>query len=64
VLGFGLVLSVSDFWQKHLLIGMGLLIILVILPLYVRLLFDRMRAGHLKTEQALKECLEREQGKT
>jgi len=46
------------------LIGMGLLIILVILPLYVRLLFDRMRAGHLKTEQALKECLEREQGKT
>jgi len=64
MLGFGLVLSVSGFWQKHLFIGMGLLIMLIILPLYVRLLFDRMRAGHLKTEQALKECLEREQCKT
>jgi two-component system sensor histidine kinase RpfC len=64
VFGFGLVLSVSGFWQEHLLIGMGLLIMLIILPLYVRLLFDQMRAGHLKTEQALKECLERERRKS
>lgn len=63
VVGFTLVLSVSDFWQKHLWVGMGLFIMLVILPLYVRLLFDHMRAGLLRTEQALKECLEREQGK-
>ncbi len=64
LVGFGLVLSVSDFWLKHLSIGLGLLIMLIILPLYVRLLFDRMRAGHSRTEQALKECLEREQRKT
>jgi two-component system sensor histidine kinase RpfC len=63
LVGFGLVLSVSDSWQKHLSVGMGLLIMLLILPLYVGLLADRMRAVHLRTEQALKECLEREQHK-
>lgn len=63
LVGFGLVLSVSDSWQNHLSVDMGLLLMLLILPLYVGLLADRMRARHLRTEQALKECLKQEQGK-
>jgi len=44
--------------------GTGLLLMLIVLPLYVGRLAEELRAGHLKTEQALKECLEREQCKT
>lgn len=64
IIGFGLVLSVSDSWSKHLSIGAGLMVMLIVLPSYVGILVQHMRAGHLKTEQALKECLEREQRKT
>jgi two-component system, sensor histidine kinase RpfC len=60
LVGFGLVLSVSNFWQKNLTVGMGLLVMLIILPFYVGALAEHLRARHLKTEQALKECLERE----
>jgi two-component system sensor histidine kinase RpfC len=64
LVGFGLVLSVSDVWPKHPWVGMGLLVMLIVLPFYVGVLAHQMRARHLKTGQALKECLEREQGKT
>jgi two-component system sensor histidine kinase RpfC len=64
LVGFGLVLSISDSWHKHLSIGAGLVVMLIILPFYVGELAEQLRARHLKTEQALNECLEREQRKT
>lgn len=59
--GFGLVLSVSDFWSRHLPVGVGVLVTLIVIPFYVGALADQIRVRHLKTEQALKECMEREQ---
>jgi two-component system, sensor histidine kinase RpfC len=64
LVGFGLVLSVSDFWAKDLFVGVGLLLILIVIPFYVGELAHKMRARHLETEQALNECLERERPKT
>jgi len=61
VLGLTVVLLVSDFWSQHAIIGLGLLIMLLILPLYVGVLCQRLNAARLRAEQALKECVEREQ---
>jgi hypothetical protein len=63
IIGFGLVLSASDSWSKHPSIGMGLMVMLILLPSYGGMPGHHVRARHLKTEEALKECLEREQRK-
>jgi two-component system sensor histidine kinase RpfC len=54
--GFTFVLFASDFWSNHIQIGLGLLIALLILPLYVGVLIERLKAEWLKVEQELKEC--------
>ncbi|MEP6997584.1 MAG: hypothetical protein ABI900_08045 [Betaproteobacteria bacterium] len=67
LLGFALVLSVSDFWSHNLAVGVGLLISLIVLPFYVGLLAERLKKekeradeARMQVEQALKACLERE----
>jgi len=58
--GFSLVLVVSPFWSKHVAIGLGYLIALIVLPFYVGFLAERIKAERAKAEEALKECVERE----
>ncbi len=41
LLGFALVLLVSDFWSLHILIGLGVLLALAVLPVYVGVLAQR-----------------------
>jgi two-component system, sensor histidine kinase RpfC len=58
LLGFSLVLYFSEFWPLHFLVGLGLLISLLILPLYVGVLIERLKQALLNAEQALRECRE------
>lgn len=61
LLGFSLVLYFSEFWSRHILIGLGLFIALLILPLYVGVLIQRLNQARLNAEQALRECREQKE---
>lgn len=51
VLGFTLVLLHSSFWSKQAAVGMGFLIAMLVLPLYVAVLSERIKeAGRRATE--------------
>jgi two-component system, sensor histidine kinase RpfC len=56
--GFSLVLYFSDFWSQHVLIGVGMLIMLLFLPMYVGVLAERLKAERVRAEQELKDCRE------
>lgn len=58
LVGLSTVLLVSDFWSQHVLIGMGLFIMLLFLPLYVGLMFQRLNDARLRAEEALQQCIE------
>jgi two-component system, sensor histidine kinase RpfC len=60
ILGFCAALIAVPYWQAHIVEGVGLLIMLVVIPLYISTLLQRIQEAHAKTEQALRECLERE----
>jgi len=61
LVGFTIVLFASEFWGAHILIGLGLYIALLILPLYVGVLIQRLNQARLNAEQALRECREQKQ---
>ncbi len=61
ILGFSLVLYFSDFWSQHIVIGVGLLVGLLVLPLYVGLMFEILNRARLNAEQALRECREQKE---
>ncbi len=52
IVGFGTVLLVSDYWQQHLDMGLGLLVSLFVLPGYAAALAQRLRNAQLAAEQA------------
>ena len=52
VIGFAVVLFVSDYWQTHFALGVGLLISLVVLPGYAAALAQRLRNAQLAAESA------------
>jgi len=56
--GFSLVLYFSPFWSQHVLIGVGMLITLLFIPLYVGVLAERLKEEWLRADQALTECRE------
>jgi len=60
IVGFAFVLVLSPFWTQHPAIGFGYLIGLIVLPFYVGVLAERIKAERVKAEEALKACLERE----
>lgn len=60
IVGFSFVLVVSPFWSKHVGIGLGFLIGLIVLPFYVGILAERINAARVRAEEALAECVERE----
>jgi two-component system sensor histidine kinase RpfC len=52
VCGFSLVLYGSDYWTIHRTLGIGLLIGLIVLPLYVSTLIRRLNAALKRAEEA------------
>lgn len=52
VMGFASVLVVSDFWSHHVAIGAGFLIGLLILPLYVGVLAERIEKAKKRADEA------------
>jgi hypothetical protein len=58
--GFGLVVSIVPWWQHEVEVVVGWMFLMIILPLYVWVLTDRIKAARVKAEEALKECVERE----
>jgi two-component system sensor histidine kinase RpfC len=61
IVGFSAVLIVSPFWSMHMGIGVGFLMALILVPLYVGVLVERINAARVRAEEALRECVEREQ---
>jgi len=60
LIGFVPVVMTAPWWRDEPYVGWGLLVSLIILPLYVSTLLKRIQDAHAKTEQALKDCLERD----
>jgi two-component system sensor histidine kinase RpfC len=60
ILGFIAALAYVPYWRAHIAEGVGLLTVLIVVPLYVSVLLQRIQEAHAKTEQTLRECLERE----
>src|SRR6266567_2263284 len=58
--GTVVVLVVSPFWSRHLQLGIAFVIALIILPFYVGILAERIKAERVKAKEALRACLERE----
>lgn len=52
ITGFSLVLFVSDYWIQHRTLGVGLLISLAVLPMYVSTLLKRMNAALEQAREA------------
>ncbi len=52
VCGFSFVLYVSNYWSTHRTLGIGLLIGLIVLPLYVSALVRRLNAALKRAEEA------------
>ena len=50
--GFSVVLVVSPFWSKHVGIGAGLLIALILVPIYVGLLSERIKKERKRADEA------------
>lgn len=52
VLGFSLVIFSNDYWRTHATLSIGLLISLIILPLYVSTLLTRITEARKRAEEA------------
>ena len=52
VAGFALVMLVSPFWSQHTGIGLGFLITLIIVPIYVGALAERINVARQRAEDA------------
>ena len=49
-----------SWWKSHPDVSAGWFVGLIVLPAYVGILFERVKAAQAKAEQALKECIERQ----
>jgi len=52
VVGFGLVLLLSPFWSKHLMVGMGFMMAIMVLPFYVGVLTQRITEAKRRADEA------------
>jgi two-component system, sensor histidine kinase RpfC len=50
--GFSIVIAVSDFWSQHLFIASGLLLAMIVLPLYVGVLAERINEAKKRADEA------------
>jgi two-component system sensor histidine kinase RpfC len=54
LLGYAAVLGLDDHWQHHQTVGWSLMVALVVLPLYVSTLLERIEQARAKAEEANK----------
>lgn len=54
IVGFALVLLISPFWSRHQVVGMGLVTALIVLPLYVGVLSQRITEAKCRADEASK----------
>lgn len=52
IIGFLVVLLVSPFWSKHIPVGMGILVALLVLPFYVGVLAERITEARRRADEA------------
>jgi len=52
LIGFAIVLNVSPFWKQHLWIGFGYILAMVVLPLYVGKLAERIKDARKRADEA------------
>ena len=52
IIGFSLVLALNPYWSAHLHLGIGLLLSLIVLPLYVSMLLTRITEARRRAEEA------------
>jgi two-component system, sensor histidine kinase RpfC len=52
IAGFTYVLATSEFWSQHIAIGVGFLIGLVVLPIYVSVLAERIKEAKRRADDA------------
>ncbi|MDH5445115.1 MAG: response regulator [Gammaproteobacteria bacterium] len=52
LIGFATTLAITEFWQSHLAMGLGLMVWLIVLPFYVAKLIDAMETAIVKSEVA------------
>jgi two-component system, sensor histidine kinase RpfC len=52
VVGFSIVLLFSDFWSRHLAIGFGFMVALVVLPFYVSKVAERLVEARKRADEA------------
>jgi two-component system sensor histidine kinase RpfC len=52
ILGFMLVLWKSEFWSHHIMVGMGFMVAILVLPLYVGMLTHRITEAKQRADEA------------
>jgi two-component system, sensor histidine kinase RpfC len=52
IVGFGMVLLLSPFWSKHLMVGMGFMTAILVLPFYVGVLTERITEAKRRADEA------------
>lgn len=52
VVGFGTVILTNSYWHEHHVLGFGLLLALIVLPLYVAVLLHRLQDAVARAEEA------------
>ena len=52
IVGFSLVLATNGYWKSQIVLGLGLLVSLVVLPLYVATLLTRITEARKRAEEA------------
>ncbi len=62
LIGFVLVVSMVQWWQHELLVAVALMIWMIVLPVYVATLAERINVARMKAEEALEECIQRQRG--
>lgn len=64
IIGFFITIQLSPYWKSHATVGYGLLVMLIILPLYVAKLISRLNEAKLKAEEASQRAAEANLAKT
>jgi two-component system, sensor histidine kinase RpfC len=56
IVGFAVVILSGSWWKEHMSAAVGFFYILLVIPFYVGVLAERMKAALLDAQQALEEC--------
>ena len=62
IAGLAFAMAQAPWWKDHLVIGFGLLQMLLIIPFYVGVLAERLKAALWNAQHALEECRRNQDG--